>query len=98
MRGITRLLWWLLSGTTGGFNRGRILSALFEKPRNANELAKNLDVNYKTIRHHLRVLKKNQLVTNVGSGYANTYFPSHLLEENKDKFDEIWSKINKKKK
>ncbi|HMA83441.1 MAG TPA: winged helix-turn-helix domain-containing protein [Candidatus Thermoplasmatota archaeon] len=98
MRGVTRLLWWLLSGTTGGFNRGRILQALFAQPRNANELANFLEIDYKTIRHHLKVLKKNNLVTTMGSGYGTMYFPSELLEENKEKFDEIWNKIGKKQK
>lgn len=98
MRGVTRLLWWLLSGTAGGFNRGRILSALFNQPRNANELANFLDMDYKTIRHHLRVLKKNNLVMTMGSGYGTMYFPSDLLEKNKEKFDEIWNKIGKKQK
>ncbi len=98
MRGVTRLLWWLLSGTAGGFNRGRILQALFAQPRNANELANFLEIDYKTIRHHLKVLKKNNLVTTMGSGYGTMYFPSDLIEKNKEKFDEIWSKIGKKQK
>lgn len=98
MRGVTRLLWWLLSGTAGGFNRGRILQALFAQPRNANELANFLEIDYKTIRHHLKVLKKNNLVTTMGSGYGTMYFPSDLIEKHKEKFDEIWSKIGKKQK
>ena len=98
MRGVTRLLWWLLSGTTGGFNRGRILEELFKQPQNANELAKSLDMDYKTVRHHLKVLRKNNLITTMGSGYGTTYFPSDLLEDNKDKFLEIWDKIGKKQK
>jgi len=98
MHGVTRLLWWLLSGTAGGFNRGRILSTLFNQPRNANELATILKIDYKTIRHHLKVLEKNQLITSMGSGYGTMYFPSDLLEKNKEKFDEIWSKIGKKEK
>ena len=98
MRGVTRLLWWLLSGTAGGFNRGRILQALFAQPRNANELANFLEIDYKTIRHHLKVLKKNNLVTTMGSGYGTMYFPSDLIEKNKEKLDEIWSKIGKKQK
>ncbi len=96
MRGVTRLLWWLLSGTTGGFNRGRILSSLFDQPQNANELSKKLDMDYKTIRHHLKVLQKNNLITTMGSGYGTTYFPSDLIEKNKEIFIEIWSKIGEK--
>ena len=96
MHGVKRLLWWLLSGSVGGYNRGRILEELFKQPRNANELSKNLCLDYKTIRHHLEVLEKNNLATYTGSGYGKMYFPSDLLEKNKEYFDEIWSKIGKK--
>ena len=98
MHGVKRLLWWLLSGTAGGINRGRILESLFDQPRNANELSSLLKLDYKTIRHHLDVLEKNNLATTTGSGYGKMYFPSDLLENNEDMFREIWRKIGKKTK
>ena len=98
MHGVKRLLWWLLSGTVGGFNRGRILEELFNQPRNANELASLLELDYKTIRHHLKILEKNHLVTSTGSGYGKMYFISDLMEKNEEYFWEIWSKIGKKNK
>lgn len=98
MHGVKRLLWWLLSGSAGGFNRGRILEVLFDQPRNANELSSILNLDYKTIRHHLRVLEKNNLITHTGSGYGQMYFPSDLLEKNVEFFNEIWGKIGKKNK
>ena len=98
MHGVKRLLWWLLSGSAGGFNRGRILEVLFEQPRNANELSTVLNLDYKTIRHHIKVLEKNNLLTHTGSGYGTMYFPSDLLENNVEFFNEIWGKIGKKNK
>ncbi|HEC89542.1 MAG: ArsR family transcriptional regulator [Thermoplasmata archaeon] len=98
MHGVKRLLWWLLSGTVGGINRGRILEELFNQPRNANELATLLNLDYKTIRHHLDVLEKNHLITSTGSGYGKMFFPSDLLEKNAEYFREIWEKIGKKTK
>jgi len=98
MHGVKRLLWWLLSGSAGGSNRGRILEELFTQPKNANELANVLDLDYKTVRHHLGVLEKNNLATYTGTGYGKMYFPSDLLETNSGYFDEIWGKIGKKKK
>jgi predicted transcriptional regulator len=97
MNAVKRLLWWLLGGSVGGVNRGRILEELFRMPRNANELSKILDLDYKTIRHHLRVLEKNRLVTFTGSGYGKMYFPSDMLEENFEIFKDIWEQIGKKK-
>ena len=98
MHGVKRLLWWLLAGSVGGYNRGRILEELFSHPRNANELSKVLNLDYKTVRHHLDVLEKNNLTMYTGSGYGKMYFPSDLLEKNEMFFNEIWDKIGKKMK
>ena len=91
-----RLLWWLLAGSVGGVNRGRILEELFQTPHNANELSKLIKLDYKTIRHHLEVLEKNRLITSTGSEYGKMFFPSDLLEENRLVFDQIWGRIGKK--
>lgn len=96
MSSIKNVLYWLIANSLGGINRGRILKELFNKPQNANELSKNLAVEYKTVRYHLKVLEENALITSVGGGYGKTYFPSDELEDNKIIFYEIWDKIGKK--
>ena len=93
---IKNVLYWLLANSLGGFNRGRLLKDLFKKPQNANELSKNLNLEYKTVRYHLKVLEENKLITSVGGGYGKTYFPSEELEQNKAIFNEIWDEIGKK--
>jgi len=98
MHSVKRLLWWLLAGSAGGVNRGRIIDELFSQPHNANDLSNVLNLDYKTIRHHLDVLEKNNLITTTGKGYGQMYFPSDMIEKNKELFDEIWNKIGKKKK
>jgi predicted transcriptional regulator len=98
MKSVKKLLWWILGGSVGGINRGKILECLFAKPYNANELSKVLNLDYKTIRHHLKVLEKNRLITATGSGYGTVYFPSNMLEENCDYFFEIWKKVGEKQK
>ena len=95
MASVKNILWWLLANSLGGTNRGRILNELITKPQNANELSKNLNLEYKTARYHLKVLEENGLITSVGGGYGKTYFPSESLEENMDYFNEIWIKISK---
>jgi len=42
-------LWFVLSGTRGGANRARILRAVDQRPRNPNQLAEALDLNYDTV-------------------------------------------------
>jgi len=96
MHAVKRLLWWLLAGSAGGINRGRMLEELFTRPHNANELSKVLELDYKTVRHHIGVLEKNRLIISTGTGYGKVYFPSDMLEENKVYFTEIWERIGKK--
>ncbi|HDO19870.1 MAG TPA: ArsR family transcriptional regulator [Thermoplasmatales archaeon] len=96
MNAVKRLLWWILLGSAGGLNRARILHLLFNEPGNANEIAKRLNLDYKTVRHHLSILERNNLVTSMGSGYGKVYFPSDLLEKHREIFLEIWGKIGKK--
>jgi DNA-binding transcriptional ArsR family regulator len=84
-----RLLWWLATGTRGGETRAHIIKAVKEAPQNANQLSKLLELNYKTIRHHLKVLEKNRIVVSTGHHYAVTYFLSQELEENYVLFEEI---------
>ena len=68
------LYWYLLVGTRGGPNRIRILELLRENPHNAHQLAGRLEIDYRTIRHHLNLLERNGLVQRpVGRGYAAPY-------------------------
>ena len=87
------LLGWLIAGTRGGATRAKIIKALKEKPRNANQLATLLKMDYRTIRHHLKVLEKNRIITSAGEGYGITYFLSVEMEENYALFEEIMKKI-----
>jgi DNA-binding transcriptional ArsR family regulator len=90
------LLHWLIAGTRGGVNRGRLILELREEPKNANQLGNALGVDYRTVRHHIDVLEKNGLVTSMGERYGKMYFLSLELEENWDLFEEIWNEIGKR--
>jgi len=90
------LLGWLIAGTRGGATRAKIIQILKETPQNANQLANQLAMDYRTIRHHLEVLQKNRIVTSAGEGYGTTYFLSPPMEENYVLFEEIMKKIWKK--
>jgi DNA-binding transcriptional ArsR family regulator len=92
-----RLLWYLIGSTRGGINRAKIINFLIENPSNANQLSNQLKMDYKTIIHHLDVLKKNGLVvTENEESYGATFFISPLLEKNYSAFTEIGVKIGKK--
>ncbi len=67
------VLWYVLTGTSGGGNRLRLLRALRERPRNANQLADALELDYTTVRHHLSVLVEHDLITKTGETYGVIY-------------------------
>jgi DNA-binding transcriptional ArsR family regulator len=90
------LLGWLIVGTRGGLSRAKIIETLKETPQNANQLANLLELDYRTIRHHLQVLEKNRIITSAGEGYGITYFLSPAMEENYALFEEILNKNWKK--
>ena len=92
------VLGWLIAGTKGGFSRAQIIKTLREAPRNANQLANLLGMDYRTIRHHLEVLEKNRIIVSAGEGYGNTYFLSPNMEESYALFEEIMVKVWKKEK
>ena len=56
---------------------------------NANELADELDVGYKTIRHHLDLLVENDVLEVVGDGYGDMYFLTERMESNLDVLESI---------
>jgi DNA-binding IclR family transcriptional regulator len=72
--GFRSLMWYLLFGTRGGPNRRRLLDELLRSPANAHQLSAALGLDYRTVRHHLRVLERSGAVTRpVGNAYATPY-------------------------
>jgi DNA-binding transcriptional ArsR family regulator len=84
-----KVLWWLIGGSRGGRNRVRIIRTLNDKPMNANQLATTLDLDYKTVRHHLDKLEENDVVTSMGEEYGTTYFLTDRMERNLDVLDDV---------
>jgi DNA-binding transcriptional ArsR family regulator len=87
-------LWYVLTGTRGGTNRIRILRAVDERPRNANQLAEELDLDYKTVRHHLDVLVDNDIVTSSGDDYGAVYLPTDRVRHHWDTVEEIMREVD----
>jgi predicted transcriptional regulator len=72
--GFRSLMWYLLFGTRGGPNRRRILDELLRSPANAHQLAGALALDYRTVRHHLKLLEKSGAISRpVGNAYATPY-------------------------
>ena len=91
---LDKRLWYLLAGTRGGLNRARILRSLRDCPLNANDLSGRLELDYKTVRHHLDVLRENDCVMTLGNeGYGLLYTLSPHLQNHFDDFEEIWRRL-----
>ena len=90
----TKIVFWLLFvGSRGGTNRIRIMSVLRKRPRNRNQLATELGVDYKNIQHHIKILEGNNLVTKFGNEHIVTYYVSTLFENSEAVFDEIVDRL-----
>ena len=89
------LLYWLLCGTRGGPTRTRILDVIKQRPENANKLAEMLNLDYKTVRHHLDVLLKHNVIIATGENYSKVYSLSETMLANMSAFNDICSNMKK---
>ena len=49
---------------------------------NTLELSKKLGVDYKTIKHSIKVMETNNLIVRKGEGYGDMFFPSDIISSN----------------
>jgi len=88
-----KLFWLLFVGSRGSDTRIRIMSGLRNRPRNRNQLATELGMDYKVVQHHLKILEENNLVRKIGNQYGLIYCVSALFENSEIVFDEIVDRL-----
>ncbi len=94
---LKRVLWYVLAGTRGGLMRIKIIELIKDRPYNANQIKEALEVDYKTVQHHLKVLLENKiLTTSEEKKYGSVYFLSPMVEKNIHIIEEIREKIGNK--
>ena len=86
---LRKILIWLLGGSRGGLMRLKILLLLKRRPMNPHQLAKALNVNYRTVIYHLELLERYELVSRLDVGYGAPYFISDKLEKRWDLIREV---------
>ena len=91
-----KLLLYLFTSTRGGFTRLRIIMHLLDQPYNTHQLSKELDLDYKAIQHHMKVLQKNNMVSKIGEKYGAIFHLSTFLEINIGALDEAIEKLDRK--
>jgi DNA-binding transcriptional ArsR family regulator len=89
-----KALWYLFAGTRGGTNRVRIVRELADRPRNANELADELAVDYNTITHHIDMLEEHDVVEPSQHDYGKLYFLTDRFEQHRETFEAIAEEVD----
>ena len=88
------ILWSIIGATRGGPNRARILNLLISEQLNSHQIAKKLNLDHKTIRHHLKILTKNELIKkSTEESYGVDYVLTNGMQQNIDLLKEIVTKM-----
>jgi len=90
---LRRTLWFLLGGKRGGENRARILWSLKARPSNINQLATELELQYKAVQHHIKILVGSSLLAPSGEGYGTVYLLTPWFEHHFEVFEQICSRL-----
>jgi len=90
---LRRTLWFLLGGKRGGENRARIIWSLWTKPSNINQLATELDLQYKAVQHHVRILVGSSMLAPSGEGYGAVYLLTPWFEHHFHQFEQVCAKL-----
>ena len=67
----------------------KVIELLLSRPFNNNQIANTLGVDYNTVRYHLDLLVKNNLLMKDGDQYGTLYYPTIGLKENLDTFKKL---------
>ncbi len=94
MMNLKQELSYLMLGQQGGENRIKILESIKERSYNLNQLSNELELNYRTIKHHIDILLEYDLIVSSGEGYGDVYFISPKLEKNYTLLKEIERKLH----
>lgn len=82
----------LILGRKGGNTSSKIIEKLYERPFNANQIAKKLEMHYNTIQYQIKILEENNIVVKEDKKYGPLIFLTPEMKKNKKKFKEIMKK------
>lgn len=86
----------LLISRAGGRTTVKIIDEILENPQNANQLSKNLKLNYKTIIHHTKIMQEHNYITKNTFKKTYYYHPTEKLIKNLDEYYYIKKELEKR--
>ena len=90
-------LLYLIKSREGGKTTARIIDAVLEGPYNKNQLSKKLQLDYKTIEYHLKIMSKYNYITKEKFERNYYYLPSKKLLKNIKEYNLIKESIKNEK-
>lgn len=85
----------LLMGRNGGKTTVKILDKILDKPCNANQLSKTLNLDYNTIIHHTNIMRKYKYITKKEISRIYYFRPTDKLINNLKEYNIIKEKMEK---
>lgn len=82
-------LYHLIAGRNGGRNTMRIIDEILDRPKNANQIANSLELDYKTVRFHLEIICDHDYLVCEKFNNRYSYFPSDKLISNLEEYNKI---------
>ena len=64
--------WWIF-GRKGGETREKIINLLLSRPYNAHQISDLLEMSYRNIKHHLKVLQEASFILKNNQKYGKIY-------------------------
>ena len=80
-------------GTRGGVKRAEIIQLVARRAYNAHEISRLLGVDYKTARHHLKILVENDVLQAGDEAYGALYTWSATMKQHVATWDEIQASL-----
>lgn len=85
----------LLLGRKGGRTTVRIIDQILEHPYNTNQLSNELNLDYNTIKYHINLILKSDLVMQGEVKYGGLFYPTDKLINNLNEYEDIKEYLNK---
>lgn len=79
----------LILGRKGGSTTVKIIDEILKHPYNAHQLSKELNLDYKTVKYHIYLVLKSEVVVQNEMKYGTLFYPSQKLINNLSEYEQI---------